>query len=142
MQLKNVIKINQTQKDSAADTGVIGSHTLNPENVYVENQGSWSTWTTITGSNTLGLKDNAYYHFQVRNTSNTTTRDFGIVRMSSNRNFIIAGYSFGGTPTRLTFYRVSAGYYATYIYQQTGSSFSSLTPSSGTLQVRYRRVNL
>ena len=32
--------------------------------------------------------------------------------------------------------------YATYIYQQTGSSFTSLSVSSDTYAIRYKRINL
>lgn len=142
MKLENVIKISQTQKDTADNTGSIGTHVISPDNLYLEGEGEWSSWTTITSSTTIQFKGNAYYHFQVKPISEAYIQDYGIVRMSSDRQFIIAGFGFGSTGTRLTFYRVASNVYATYVYQQTGSSFSSLSASSGTYYVRYKRVNL
>ena len=144
---KHLYLVDHTQLDTWNSTGLTSTSL---EDVCLEDKdNSWSSWTAINSNGTnLSLKDGCYYHFQVKvkNSSGNILHDFGIARMSlysmgEENSYKIIGFACGTSAGRLTLYKVTSNLYATYMYIQTGSAFTSLVPASG-YYVRYRRVNL
>ena len=141
-ELKNVNKITQAQYDTLNGGGTVGTTTSSPNDIFMEEQASWSSWYSIASNGTnVGFKDNAYYQIQIKNTGSNIIQDQGIFRASSDKSYFTCKFMLGSNVNRLSFYRVATNTYYAYTYCMTGSSWSSLTASSG-FMIRFRRVNL